>query len=276
MRFASRVALAFVLSALASIGLTIVYALGGNPQLEGALIGLAMGGLAIGFILWSKHLMPRGPFVEEREPLASPEPEREAVAEDFSRREGSLPRRRLLVRALVGALAALGAALVFPIRSLGPAPGRSLFRTPWRGGRRLVSVDGSPVAADDLPVGGVLTVFPEGHTDAADAQVVLVRVDPAAYEPPPGREDWSPMGYLAYSKICTHAGCPVGLYEQITNRLFCPCHQSVFDVLDRARPIGGPATRALPQLPLAIDDAGMLRARGDFSEPVGPAWWDLG
>jgi len=177
---------------------------------------------------------------------------------------------------LLVALGALGAAAVFPIRSLGPKPGRSLFETAWRRGTRLVTAEGTPVAATNLPVGGVLTVFPEGHTGSADSQTVLVRVDPSTFQPLPGRATWSPEGYLAYSKICTHAGCPVGLYEQSSNSLFCPCHQSVFDVLDGAKPIGGPATRPLPQLPLEVGADGFLRAQGDYPEPVGPGFWNEG
>jgi ubiquinol-cytochrome c reductase iron-sulfur subunit len=121
-----------------------------------------------------------------------------------------------------------------------------------------------------------LTVFPEGHTGSADSQTVLIRVDTSTLQPLPGRESWSPDGYLAYSKICTHAGCPVGLYEQSSNSLFCPCHQSVFDVLEGAKPIAGPATRPLPQLPLEIGADGFLRAQGDYIEPVGPGFWNEG
>lgn len=274
MRFTGRIALCFAVSAAASVGLAVVYALGGQPQLEGALLGLALGGFSVGFILWGKHLMPQGPFVEEREPLAPSAVDRAAAERDFTRSEEALPRRKFLVRALVGALAALGAALVFPIRSLGPRPGRSMFTTAWDRGRRLVTKDGLPVRASEMVEGGVLTVFPEDATEEADAQVILVRVDPAEYRPPADREDWAPEGLIAYSKICTHAGCPVGLYERVTNRLFCPCHQSVFDVLDAARPTSGPATRPLPQLPLDVDDDGYVIATGDFSEPVGPSWWD--
>ena len=200
--------------------------------------------------------------------------EREAFAQDFYRSERDISRRSFLGRMLLAALGALGVAAIFPIRSLGPSPGRSLFTTSWRHGSRLVTSDGTPVVAADVNVGSLLTVFPEGHTDAADSQTVLIHVDPSAFSPPAGRETWSPEGYLAYSKICTHAGCPVGLYEQATNRLFCPCHQSVFDVLDAAKPLAGPATRPLPQLPLEVDGDGFLRAQSDFSGPVGPGWWN--
>ena len=130
------------------------------------------------------------------------------------------------------------------------------------------------MAAADLPVGGVLTVFPEGHLDAADSQTLLIRMEPNDLVIQPGRESWSPQGYVAYSKICTHAGCPVGLYDQASGRLFCPCHQSVFEAKDGAKPTAGPASRPLPQLPLTVDADGTLRAQRDFTEPVGPGFWN--
>lgn len=275
-RFARWITLSFLLSGAASIGLTVLYALGGQPQIEGALIFVALGGLAIGFVLWGKHLMPAGPFVEEREPMQSSEAEREAFATDFFASERAVKRRTFLGRALLAALGALGVAAVLPIRSLGPGPGRTLFRTAWRRGSRVVSSDGMPVAASDLPVGGILTVFPEGHVGRADSQTVLLRLRPGTLTPLPGREDWSPQDFIAFSKICTHAGCPVGLFEQATDRLFCPCHQSVFDVLQGAKPTSGPATRPLPQLPLEIGADGYLRSRSDFLETVGPGFWNDG
>jgi ubiquinol-cytochrome c reductase iron-sulfur subunit len=271
---ARRIGIALAVSIAGSLGLTVVYALGGQPQVEGLLIGLSLGGLAVAFVLWGKHLLPQGPYVEEREPMVSLPMDRSDLERDFRRTDRALERRTFLRRLLLGALAALGLASIFPIRSLGPSPGRSLFRTKWIPGSRLVTADGEPVLSRGLVVGGVLTVFPDGHTDAADSQTVLLRVDPASFSPLPGRENWSPEGHIAYSKICTHAGCPVGLYDAESHELFCPCHQSVFDVLDGARPTAGPATRALPQLPLELDDDGYLRARGDFPEPVGPTWWD--
>jgi ubiquinol-cytochrome c reductase iron-sulfur subunit len=271
---ARRIGIALAVSIAASLGLTVVYGLGGQPQVEGLLIGLSLGGLAVAFVLWGKHLLPQGPYVEEREPLVSLPEDRSDLERDFRRTDRALERRTFLRRLLLGALAALGVAAIFPIRSLGPSPGRSLFHTRWTPGSRLVTADGEPVLGRDLVVGGVLTVFPDGHTDAADSQTVLLRVDPAIFSPLPGRENWSPEGHIAYSKICTHAGCPVGLYDAQSHELFCPCHQSVFDVLDGARPTAGPATRALPQLPLELDDDGFLRARRDFPEPVGPTWWD--
>lgn len=268
--------LGFGVSIVASIGLAITYIAGGDPQIEGLLIGLSLGGLALGFIVWAKELMPHGGVVEERTLIAPPLGERDAAEEAFVAGADVVGRRRFLARLLTGALGALGIAALFPIRSLGSRPGRSLFHTAFEPGIRLVTADNVPVRATDLSMGEIVTVFPEGHTAAADSQTVLLRVDPSALALPDERAEWVPEGHIAYSKVCTHAGCPVGLYEPETQRLFCPCHQSVFAVLEGARPTAGPATRPLPQLPIEIDEAGYLRARSDFPEPVGPGFWNRG
>jgi ubiquinol-cytochrome c reductase iron-sulfur subunit len=269
------IGLSLLVSAACSVGLTVTYVLGGQPQIEGGLLGGSLGGLAVGLVLWGKRLTPVDSFVEERELLEPPVAERTLFEEELAAGEAQLTRRTFLTRMLVAAAGALGVALLFPIRSLGPRPGTSLVRTAWSPGARVVRSDGRPVTVDDLAPGGVLTVFPEGHTDAADSQAILIRAAAGQIRPLPGRAGWSPDGYVAYSKICTHAGCPVGLYEQRTGHLFCPCHQSVFDALDGAAPIGGPATRPLPQLPLMADATGNLRARSDFPEAVGPEWWSI-
>ena len=269
-RFAST---AFLLSAAAAIGLAIVYARGGNVQLEGVLILVAFGALGVGLVTIAHRLLPTEQYAEERPPLASSEDERRAFAQDYDRGQ-RVTRRRLLIGSLLTAVAAIGAAAVFPIRSLGPSPGTSLERTPWRRGKRLVNEAGVAVAAAAVPFGGLVTVFPEGAVGSADGQAVLVRVHPELLHPAGGRENWSPEGFLAFSKVCTHAGCPVGLYQARTHELFCPCHQSAFNVLDGARPTLGPAARALPQLPLGIDGDGILVARGPFPEPIGPAYWN--
>lgn len=268
------IGLCLLASAAGSLALTVVYALGGQPQIEGALLGIALGGLSIGLVLWGKELMPSGPFVEEREILPSATEEREEAADAFEAGADQLQRRSFLVKALGGAFAALGLAALFPIRSLGTRPGRSLFTTPWDEGVRVVTEDGLPVRPENLAVNGVLTVFPDGHTDAADAQALLIHLPPDV--DPPGPDNFSVENYVAFSKVCTHAGCPVGLYQADTKELFCPCHQSVFAVLRRAEPTDGPATRPLPQLPITTDDTGHFIARGDFPEPVGPGFWSRG
>jgi ubiquinol-cytochrome c reductase iron-sulfur subunit len=268
-----RIAAAFGLTAAAAVGFAVVYSLSDQVQLEGVLLAVAFAGLAYGLGAWAARLMPQGPFVEEHEPFASSPGARAAAAAEFEQDVQAVSRRRFLGRALTLAVGALGAALLFPIRSLGPRPGGALDHTPWQAGSQAVTADGRPVRAADLAVGSVLTVFPQGHTDAGDAAALLVRVDPAALRPPPGRAGWSPDGLVAHSKLCTHAGCPVGLYEQGSSLLFCPCHQSVFDLLDGARPIAGPAARPLPQLPIELGSDGSVRAGGDFSGPVGPGFW---
>lgn len=270
------IAISFGCSALASLGLAVTYLLGGQPQVEGVLLGVSLGGLAIGLILWGHRLMPQGPFTEAKEPLLEERGEREGATEDFREGTDRLERRSFLRRMLALAAGALGAAALFPIRSLGSRPGRELYRTAWSAGARMVTLEGELVTVDTLRIGGFLTVFPEGHAGVADSQVALVRVAPGSYEEATGRTGSAPEGYVAFSKICTHAGCPVGLYEPATTSLFCPCHQSEFAVMKAARPVAGPATRPLPQLSLEVDDEGYLVAAGDFSEPVGPGFWGRG
>jgi len=267
-----RAASGFVLSAMASVALAVVYWRGGQPQVEGALLAVAFGGLGFGFVVWANKLLPQGPFEEQRHELVAGTEEWQAVEADIER-GGALGRRALLLRALTAAVGALGVALLFPIRSLGPRPGRALLRTSWRPGLPLVTEDGRRVRAADVPLDGLVTVFPEGHAGSADSQAVLMRVAPGLLVPVKGRETWSPDGLVAYSKVCTHAGCPVGLYQPDSHQLLCPCHQSSFDVLDGAKPVFGPAAWPLPQLPLRIGADGIVRARGDFSEPIGPGYW---
>ena len=268
------IALAFTVSIAASIGLGVVYARGGQPQLEGALLFFALGGISAAFIVWGGKLLPQGPYIQQRHPLPSGVAEQDEATDTFEEGAETLERRRLLIRLLTGAFVALGAALVFPVRSLGERPGGSLFRTAWRRGSRAVDENDRPVRPEDIDVGGVVTVFPAGYMGAADAQTLLIKLAPKEYRPRPGRESWSVGDVVAFSKVCPHAGCPVGLYEPDTHRLFCPCHQSVFAVLDAAEPTGGPATRPLPQLPLALDADGYLVAQSDYDEPIGPGFWN--
>ena len=225
-------------------------------------------------VLWAKRLLPEGEVTGPRGELGSSHEDREATDETIEATETFLTRRRALIRLLAAAGGALGLAALFPIRSLGPSPGKSLERTAWRKGVRLVDQGGRPVRPDTVETGGILTVFPEGATQAGDSQVVLIRVEPDQLRPRKGRETWSPQGNVAYSKICVHVGCPVGLYEESTHQLICPCHQSTFDVLDGARPVFGPATRSLPQLPISVNADGFLVADSDFTEPVGPGFWN--
>jgi ubiquinol-cytochrome c reductase iron-sulfur subunit len=264
------VVLLFFVSAAAAIGLAAVYWRGGQPQAEGALLAASFGAFGAAFVVWAHHLLPNEPHTEAREPLVSSPGEQLGFEESFER-GGEITRRRLIIGALGSAVLAIGAALAFPIRSLGPRPGDALDHTPWRAGSTVVTSDGVPVRATDVPLNSLLTVFPAGAESAADAPAVLVRVAPGLLHDTSG----APGGLIAFSKLCTHAGCPVGLYQASSHQLLCPCHQSAFAVLDGAKPVSGPADRRLPQLPLEVGPDGVLRARGDFDAPVGPRTWHM-
>src|SRR5437868_11691086 len=201
-RFAERTsAFAFLLSAGAFIGLAAVYWRGGQPQAEGALLATGFAGLAYGLVTWGNHLLPQGPFEEARHEFG--DASQESLFEDDLRRGEVITRRKLLMRTLVLAAGGLGVAAVFPIRSLGPKPGRKLLETPWHNGLRLVTEDGRPVRAPEVPIGGLVTVFPEGHAGSADGQAVLMRVEPGLIVAASGREPWSPGGYTVHPQICT-------------------------------------------------------------------------
>jgi ubiquinol-cytochrome c reductase iron-sulfur subunit len=269
-------AVAFTVAILAGIGLFVVYFSGGQTQLEGVLFCLTLGGLGVGVALWANHLLGAREAVEERHELTSGAAGREAFEHAFAEEVGPvIARRSLLVKLLAGAGGALGLALLLPVLSLGPAPGNTLKRTSWQRGSRLVDETGRRITLDSVPEDGFITVFPEGHDGEADAQALLIHVPKGLLQLPPERMAGVPEGtQVAYSKICTHAGCPVGLYRATTRSLLCPCHQSQFNVLNGAKPFFGPAVRPLPQLPLGVDNQGVLIALGDFDEPVGPAFWD--
>ena len=247
-------------------------------------LGATMGGglffLGIGLVAWGKYLMPRGPFVEQRHEMAHDQETRDAFAAAIVERGGSVIKRRKLLGGLLGGgLGAFGVVAIFPLlRSLGPLPKDTLFHTDWRPGSYLVGIDGRRVNVGDLAVGSILTVYPEGtqNTDRGQAvdQTVLIRISNENFVTQKGRESWGPHGYLAYSKLCTHLGCPVGLYEQQLQLLVCPCHQSMFDVTNGAIPNFGPAPRPLPQLPLYVDSAGYLRSQSDYHSAVGPGFWE--
>jgi Rieske Fe-S protein len=171
--------------------------------------------------------------------------------------------------AALGAFAVLG---LVPLISLARKPGRRVI-TGWRAGVRLVDENNVLVTHDRLVEGAIETVFPQGGVGLAEAAAVLIRVDPELLRVA-GEGGAAPGGYVAFSKVCTHAGCPVALYRHASHELYCPCHQSRFDVLHGARNISGPAPRPLPQLALDVDAQGYLVARGDYNTPVGPDDWD--
>ncbi|MFL5673655.1 MAG: Rieske 2Fe-2S domain-containing protein [Chloroflexota bacterium] len=267
------VAALFCVTGLSGLLLLGVYVAGGQTQIEGVLLAVALGALGAGIVVWARDLIVSPVVIEERHPMGSPEAIRDVTADLDP--DGSISRRKLLLGTLLVALGGLGAALLIPVLSLGPAPGQELFTTGWRRGSRVVGANGQPVGAADIPFDSYLTVFPEGQVGSADSQTVLIHVHPEELQLAPDRMAWAPEGFVAYSKVCTHAGCPVGLYRAEDRRLICPCHQSTFDVLRGAVPVYGPAARPLPQLPIRLAADGTFTADGDFPEPVGPSFWNM-
>jgi ubiquinol-cytochrome c reductase iron-sulfur subunit len=256
-----------------------------STRLLGIGLGLALFCIGAGAIHWAKTLMPDDEIVSERKPMRSSDADRaEAVAALNEGAAGAgLGRRKLIRNSLLGALAPLGLLAIIPLRDLGPLPGASLTGTWWKPGRRLLTdPTGRPIKAADVAIGGVIHVQPEGVDESpkpiderAKATVLVIRLEPDEIQDKKQR-DWSVDGIVAYSKVCTHVGCPVGLYEQQTHHLLCPCHQSTFDVTRDCAVIFGPAARPLPQLPLAVDEEGYLVSRDDFQEPIGPSYWERG
>lgn len=263
------------LAAVSGIAAVVAYWLGAGGPLLGGLAALSLLLTGIGLVWWVKWAMPAEVVTDEREEIASSPEERAAFAEDFVRGQDLISRRRLLlgsVLAVAGSYAALGLSM---LRSLAPEAGPILRHTAWRRGMRLVTADGNPLKPGDLRIGGVLTVYPEGYVGSADSQTLLIRMAPGELQLSADRMAWTKQGAVAYSKVCTHASCPVGLYQAEEHLLLCPCHQSTFDVLRGARPISGPAGRPLPQLPLDVDADGYLIAQGDYPTPVGPGFWNM-
>ena len=250
-------------------------------------LGMALGMLGIGFgaVHWAKTLMPDHEVSEERH-LARSSEENRAQAVEIIRladNESGFTRRKLIRRSMYGALALFPIPAIVIFGDLGPQVGESLKHTMWKKGTRLAKdPTGIPIKASDVTVGSVFHVIPEGLAELeehkleekAKAAVLLVRVNPDDLNQDPAKAGWSYDGIVAYSKICTHVGCPVALYEQHTHHLLCPCHQSTFDLANHCKVVFGPAARPLPQLPITVDAEGYLVAQSDFLEPVGPSFWD--
>lgn len=255
-----------------------------NTLFLGLGITLGLMGIGIGAVHWAKTLMPDAEVSEERHQARSSEEARAAAIEIIKTadQESGFSRRKLIRRSLYAALAAFPIPAVFFFADLGKDQTEHLRHTMWKKGTRLVKdPTGTPIKASDVTIGSVFHVIPEGLNEAdhkleekAKAAVLLVRLDPAELKEDPAKASWSYDGIVAYSKICTHVGCPVALYEQHTHHLLCPCHQSTFDVTEHCKVVFGPASRPLPQLPIMVDKDGYLVAQDDFNEPVGPSFWE--
>ena len=256
-----------------------------NTVFLGLGITLGLFGIGVGAVHWAKTLMPDAEVSEERHLTRGTEDVRAAAVEiiRLADQESGFSRRKLIRRTLYGALALFPIPAIVLFSDLGPSPKDSLRHTMWGKGKLRLTrdPDGTPIKASDVQIGSVFHVIPEGLVDLeapdllnekAKAAVLLVRLDPS--EITQKQRDWGYDGIVAYSKICTHVGCPVALYEQHTHHLLCPCHQSTFDLANDCAVVFGPASRPLPQLKIEVDAEGYLVAPGDFAEPVGPSFWE--
>jgi ubiquinol-cytochrome c reductase iron-sulfur subunit len=262
----------------------------------GVCMGVSIFLIGAGAIQWAKKLMPDVEVVQERHDQLSPAADTLEAEGHYYRgkEESGFARFSMIRRTLIGAMVIFPIPLVIMLKDLwvptpaeeGKSPADILSTTLWTKGSRIVS-DGTylPVRPEDLPVGGLVSAVPadlqeveelQGNLNArGKAAIILVRMDPSEIVSQQG-EGWDYQGILAYSKICTHVGCPIALYEQRTHHLLCPCHQSTFDLADSGNVVFGPAARRMPQLPIAVDDEGYLVAQSDFAEPIGPSFWERG
>ncbi len=296
----------FLLAGLAATGFVVAYIwmpVGYEPgtnahkwftPVTGFCLGLMLLSIGMAIITWAKKLLPDEISVQTRHDQDVNYPERKLTGATMVNMvdELGIKRRPLLRRAALLGLAPVGLVAAAPIIGgllKDPHHPDVLFHTGFAGATldkpiRLVRDDGSPIRPEEVSVGGQMTVFPdipEGNTNQyADSPTLLIRLrgpdaDTLRSNLASRHNDGRLAGDLvAYSKICTHAGCPASLYEQQTNRLLCPCHQSQFLITDNAEPIFGPATRKLPMLPIRVDDEGYVVATSDYTEPVGPGFWE--
>ncbi len=249
--------------------------------LLGLTMGLSLLFVGAGLVVFTKKLLPHETAVQDKHESSPLERMTTGATLVQAGHNSGLARRKVITRSLLLMGAGLGAMLIMPLGGLikNPNKGNPLGTTSWADGVRLLRYDGTPIRPGDMEPGSLETVFPAvpGGNRQTDAATMLIRLRPAqldALEPRPGAEDFRYGDYVAYSKICTHAGCPVSLYEQETGRILCPCHQSQFQVTEGAKPVFGPATRALPQLPIGVDDEGYFIALDDYPEAVGPTYWN--
>jgi ubiquinol-cytochrome c reductase iron-sulfur subunit len=279
----------FGLATLSAVGFIVVYALdrlSHQTQWLGLTLGLALTFLAAACTVIARRLVVTEELAEDYPQPEDHVDDQQAVVQIVEESGDRLTRKRLLKLGGAAAGGSLGLALITPAVSLGPVlDTRRLYGTPWTRGRRLVDETGTPYRADGIEEEAFYTAYPEGaNREQLGAPVLVVRLKPAAlrlgsHKP---AAEWAPQGILAFSKICTHAGCAIALYRKPTfpvtepkPAFVCPCHYSTFDPATGGTVIFGPAGRPLPQLPLLVDSKGELRARGNFDQPVGPSWWGV-
>lgn len=294
-----QVASLFMLSAISTVGFIYSYIwvdsnvytfipILGDMNVQQLLLGICMAGaflfIGIGAIAWARQLMPDNEVIAHRHEFRSADEDRKEFVETVKTQAAAagIGRRPLIKRTLGAALGLVGLGPILLLRDLGPLPGKELEKTSWKAGTRLVTDPGDrPIKASDLEVGAVVQTLPEVENpgerslnDIAKDPVLLIRLRPEDFNLDDERLSWTYEGIIAFSKICSHMGCAVALYEQQTHHLLCPCHQSTFDVTRAAKVIFGPAARPLPQLAITVDSEGYLIAKQPFTEPVGPSFWE--
>ncbi len=298
-RAEQQVAILFLLSAISTVGTVASYIfikpgkfvflpIMGDVDAQQLFLGLglAFSLLFIGFgaVQWARRLMPDEEVIAERHEFRSEDADRKDFVDTVKERAGTvgLGRRSLIKRSLGLALGLVGITPLVMLRDLGPLPKKQLETTSWAAGTRLVTDPGDrPLRPEDLEVGSVAQVLPflaqgEERTleNIGKDAVLLIRLRPEEFQLDSKRLSWTHDGIIAFSKICSHMGCAVALYEQQTKHLLCPCHQSTFDVTRAAKVIFGPAARPLPQLAITVDSEGYLVAQQGFTEPIGPSFWE--
>jgi len=294
-----QVAILFGISALGTLLLIVSYIfvpedkfifipIMGNQNAHQLGLGLGMAislfFIGMGAIHWAKTLMPDTEVVAQRHEFRSPDSDRKEFVETVKSGAAAsgLGRRSLIKKSLGAALGLSALSPLLLLRDLGPLPKKEFEKTTWKSGTYLVTDPGNRrIKASDLEVGAVAQVLPEIEdpehrklSDIGKDAVLLIRLRPTEFNLEPAKLAMTHDGIIAFSKICSHMGCAVALYEQQTKHLLCPCHQSTFDVTRAAKVIFGPAARPLPQLNITVDGEGYLIAREPFSEPVGPSFWE--
>ena len=283
MRRVEGAVLALLAAAAAVAALFVVaYALEWSTQVLGTALGAAFVLIAAALIIAGKRVVDAEDVVAQRPRLGARSDQRE-LEREVERGGKGVSRRGVLLGGAAATGAALGAALIVPAASLGPKPGDKIGASPWRRGTSVIDEDGVHLTPEAIKVGGFTTGYPEGSDPRElGSVIVLVRLRPEELDLPADRRGWDVDGVLAFSKICTHAGCTINLFRyplfEPTSpgpALVCPCHYSTFDVTTGGNRIFGPAGRALPQLPLDLDGDGRLIAAGDMSGAIGPSWWGV-
>ncbi|MGE5527326.1 MAG: ubiquinol-cytochrome c reductase iron-sulfur subunit, partial [Methanosarcina sp.] len=273
------VALLLIAAAVAFAGFVVFYVASEDTQLLGLCIGLGLVLAGAASALAGKRVVIQEKATEEYKEFGDREEQIE-VEDHLVEGKVGVTRRRLLFSSLAAVGAALGAAAVMPLASLGPKVGDKVYDTPWEAGKKVVDETGAPITIDTLSPGEFLTAFPEGASkEDFGAPLMLVRLKEDELELPADRAHSAPAGFVAYSKICTHAGCAISMLRYPTYEptqpgpaLVCPCHYSTFNPADGGSVLFGPAGRPLPQLPLRLAPDGSLEAAGSFYEAIGPSY----